>query len=580
MSTCFSRMERNYLLIPIALILLAPLNQVRAQNLETISLKKGVTFNGAVDLNTVGYSASGIPSRRDPFSWFLTGGLNFDLFGYSAPFSFSYSNTSKSYSQPFNQFHFAPQYKWIKTYTGNSSMTFSPYTLAGHMFFGGGVELTPGKWRIAAMYGRLRKAVPFSLSDTLQHSNAAYKRMGYGLKVGYETNGEAVGFSLFTAKDTPHSLPYVLPGNTLTPHQNVALSINGQKKLFTSFFVNVEYGISVLNTNVLANAESGDSVSHDNKNLLQGLLPQNSTNRYFDAINTSIGYQGKQYTLRVQYERIAPEYQTLGAYYFNNDMRNVTVVTNAQMFKNKVTFSTNLGLQTNNLDNSRASTSSRLVGALNVQVAPGGNWNMAANYSNFSSYTKMRPASDPFFRDGLDTLNFYQVSETMGGSITYGFGKAGVKQGLSLNGSYQKATNAAAGTGPPQLSGFLNGALSYSYSFAPANFSLAASLTASTSNAAEMRTTFFGPSINASKSFFKMLKTSYSTSYNQTSGAMTSPVWNNQISLSYAPPGKGEEGSSKSNFRLGINVLRILQGTAQQPAFTELTATFNYSVSF
>jgi hypothetical protein len=65
--------------------------------------------NGSFNLNAVGYKAFGMDQRRDPLNWFLTGNLNFTLFGYSAPFSFSYSNTSKTFSQPFNQFHFAPQ---------------------------------------------------------------------------------------------------------------------------------------------------------------------------------------------------------------------------------------------------------------------------------------------------------------------------------------------------------------------------------------------------------------------------------------------------------------------------------------
>src|SRR4051812_42836366 len=83
-----------------------------SQNLETIGLKKGVKLNGSVNLNTVGYYTTGIQQRRDPFNWFLTGNLNVNLFGYNAPFTFSYSNANKNFSQPFNQFSFAPQYKW------------------------------------------------------------------------------------------------------------------------------------------------------------------------------------------------------------------------------------------------------------------------------------------------------------------------------------------------------------------------------------------------------------------------------------------------------------------------------------
>jgi hypothetical protein len=552
-----------------------------AQNLDVISLKKGLEVNGSVNLNTVGYKAFGIEQRREPFNWFLTGNLNLTLFGYAAPFSFSYSNTNKTFSQPFNQFHFAPQYKWVKTYTGNTSMTFSPYTLAGHLFYGGGVDLTPGKWRISTMYGRLRKAVPFNPVDTLAQPNAAFKRMGYGIKVGYEGNGSNASVSFFTAKDDRSSLSYIPLGTTLTPQQNIAVSIAIRKKLFSKVSLDIEYGLSALNTNTDANTIAIDSVAPSH-NLLKGFLPDNTTTRYFDAVNASLGYQEKNYTIQLKYERIAPEYQTLGAYYFNNDMRNITVAPSLRLFKNKLNLSANTGVQQNNLDNSRSSTSSRIVGAFNVQATPAEKWNISVNYSNFSSYTRVRPLSDPFFREGLDTLNFFQISQTFGGNLMHNFGNKNQQQSISLNGSYQTASNKAAGTAPPQLSDFINGSVSYSYSHTPSSLSLAIALTGNTNNAGGLQATFFGPAVNATKALFeKKLRISYSTSYSKNWGSGTSsPIWNNQSNFAFAPAGKDAKSASKNNFSLSISLLRKLEGTEQQPSFTELTGTFNYSYSF
>lgn len=554
---------------------------MHAQNLEEISLKKGLKINGSINLNSVGYTVSGIPRRRDPFNWFMTGGLTVSMFGYSAPFSFSYSNVNKNFSQPFNQFSFAPQYKWIKTYIGYNSMTFSPYTLAGHVFLGGGVELTPGKWRVAFMYGRLRKAVLIDMLDTLHYTNASYKRMGYGIKVGYETQGNAISFNIFTAKDDPASLPFILPQNVLTPKQNVAMSIAGRKTFFTKFFVDAEYAVSVLNNNIRANSESPDSVVA-NSNLVKGLLPNNTTNQYFDALNTSVGYQGKSYVIRIKYERIAPEYQTLGAYYFNNDMRNITVAPNVRLLKNKITLSANVGVQKNNLNQSRASTTLRTVGAFNAQYMPNEKWNLAGSYSNFSSYTNMRPRVDPNFQNNLDTLNFYQVSETMTGSMSRSLGSREKPQSIIWTGSYQKASNKSAYDKTAQLSDFLTTNVSYSCSIVPSNLTVALSANVYTNNAAGVQSTFFGPTLNTTKSFLdKTLRCSYATSYNQTSSnrAKTSPVWNHVFSFSYAPQNK-KEGNLGNNFSLGINVLRRLDDIDQQPAFTELTGTFNYTFTF
>jgi hypothetical protein len=553
-----------------------------AQNLEELGVKKGVKLNGSFNVNTVGYWAHSIEQRRDPFNWFLTGNLNVNLFGYNAPFSFSYSNADKNFSQPFNQFSFAPQYKWVRTYLGYNAMTFSPYTLSGHVFFGGGAELTPGKWRIAMMYGRLKKAVPFNPADTLQYSNAAFKRMGYGLKVGYENNGDAISANIFTAKDELNSIPFILPEAQLAPQQNVAMSISGRKTLFARVFVEAEYALSALNTDLRVNNEEGDTIDVSTDNLVKGLLPENATSRYFDALNASVGYQGNWYAIRLKYERISPEYQTLGAYYFNNDMENFTIAPTVKLLNGKLNLSANAGLQKNNLDDTRASSTERWVGTLNANYVPGSKWNFAANYSNFTSYTNIRPREDPFFNNTLDTLNFYQVSHTMSGTVMRMLGGKNNPQTLMLNTSYQQASDQSTFDGGTTLSDFRSANLSYSYSFVPSNTTLALAANIYENNAAGFKSTFWGPTLSMTKAFFKKtLKGSLASSYNETSAtnAMSSPVWSNRVALSYSPNGTPDKPSAH-NFALGLNVLRRFKGTEQQPAFTEFTSTFNYTYTF
>lgn len=555
-----------------------------AQNLESIGIKKGVKLNGSVNLNSVGYYAHGIPLRRDPFNWFLTGNLNVNLFGYNAPFSFSYSNANKSYSQPFNQFSFAPQYKWVKTYIGYSSMTFSNYTLAGHVFLGGGVELTPGKWKIAAMYGRLRKAVEFDLNDTLQYNNASFKRMGYGLKVGYESNGSMISANVFTAKDDVNSIPFILQESQLTPQQNIAASINFRQKFFKRFFVEGEYAISAMNKDIRGNVEKSDSTAFKpTYNLLQGLLPENSTSRYYDALNASLGYEGNWYTIRLKFEQISPEYQTLGAYYFNNDMRNMTVAPSVRLFKNRLNLAANAGLQQNNLDKARESTTERVVGSVNANYLPNEFWNVVVNYSNFSSYTNVRPQQDPFFRNTLDTLNFYQVSQTTNVSVLRNLGKKEKPQSVMLNMSYQKAMDNASFEGGSNQSNFITANASYSYSIVPSSMTLAIAGNYYTTTAAGIKMTYWGPTVSVTKSFLeKTLRGSWASSYNETSGnsANASPILNNRLNLSYAPKAKDAGTSSPHTLSLGMNVLNRLKSSEQQPSFTEVTGTVNYTYSF
>ncbi|AYB29174.1 hypothetical protein [Chryseolinea soli] len=570
----------NHLLLTLSFIAL-PYTQLIAQNLEELGLKKGVKINGSVNINTIGYIARGIEQRRDPLNWFAAGNLNVNLFGYNAPFSFSYSNVNKSYSQPFNQFSFTPQYKWVKAYVGYNAMTFSSYTLAGHVFLGGGMELTPGKWRIAAMYGRLKKAVLFNPEDTLQNSNAAYKRMGYGVKIGYESNGDAITANIFTAKDDVHSLPYVLPGSQLTPKQNVAMSLSVRKKFLKRFFVESEYAISVLNNNTKANGEGDTIAITPTHNLVKGLLPENAISRYYDAVRASAGYQGNWFVIQLRYERIAPEYQTLGAYYFNNDMRNITIAPAFRLLQNRLNLGFNAGVQENNLDKSRASVTKRVAGALNATYAPSDQWNFGVNYSNFSSYTNLRPRQDPFYQNTMDTLNFYQVSQTMSGTVMRNLGDKEKPRSVTLSGSYQKA-NDRPSHDHGQQSDFVTLNVAYNHSIVASNTILSVAANAFANRVAGMRSNYFGPTLSITKAMLeKTLRGSWACAYNQTSGNTDiSPILNNRISLNYSPVAEKLDSKSAHSFSLGINILNRLKSVEQQPVYAELTCTINYSYSF
>lgn len=555
-----------------------------AQNLDELGVKKGVKVNGSVNLSTVAYAASGIENRRDPFNWFFTGNLNLNLFGYNAPFSFSYSNAGAKYSQPFNQFNFAPQYKWVKTYVGNTSMTFSPYTLAGHQFYGGGVELTPGKWRFAAMYGRLRKEVLFNPLDSTYDANASFRRMGYGIKAGYDDGGNSLMVSLFGAKDEVNSLPFLLPNTELTPKQNVATSIGGRKKITERIFVEGEYALSILNKDI--RAEVSDSAG---SYFLKGLLPTNATTRHFDAYHASAGYQGNGYGLAVKYERVAPEYETMGAYYFNNDMRNITLVPSLQLFKSRLTLSGNVGIQRNNLDNTRTATTRRFVGAATAGYNPNDRWSFSGGYSNFSTYTRMRPPTDPFFRNGLDSLNFYQLTQAINGMSSFLFGSKERKQSLMLSASFQRANDQATHADLSQLADFYSGSLSYSYSLTPQQATLAASMNYNGSKAPQANSTFWGPNLSVSKGFLnKTLRSSLSGSYNSatTNGLKGNDVINSRLSLTYTPATATEKKSmGKHNLSLGVNWLKKLNGPDNQIptttlGYSEWTVNGNYTFSF
>jgi hypothetical protein len=167
-----------------------------SQNLDKLGKKGMLTVNGGLNYSSVFYNAQGIPNRRQPFTWFVNGNVTLSVLDISLPFTFNYSNNKTSYTQPFNIQSFNPTYKWAKGYAGITSMNFSQYTLANHIFTGGGIELSPKNFKFAAMYGRLKKASEFD-SENNSDINMSYKRMGWGATAGYEKNGHGIKLIYF-----------------------------------------------------------------------------------------------------------------------------------------------------------------------------------------------------------------------------------------------------------------------------------------------------------------------------------------------------------------------------------------------
>lgn len=543
------------------------------QAIDQLDVNKGLQLSGSITTSNIGYLTSGV-KRRDPFSSYLSGNLNLNLFGYSMPFTFSYSNRQASYTQPFNQFRFAPSYKWVKLYIGTANMSFSNYTLSGHLFNGVGVELTPGKWEVAAMYGRMKKAVQPSL-DQQSYIEPSYKRMGYGLKVGYSDTWGRVGVNIFSARDDANSLKMVTPEMQIEPLGNVAVGLNARKTFLKRFYADVEYAFSVVNRldNPLVSIDTLDISEKDN-----------ATSRRFNAINTAVGYQGDIFALALRYERVAPGYRTLGAYYFNNDMQNITIAPSVRLLKGTLQLSANVGIQQDNLDKKKEATTKRWVGSLNAAYNPNEHWNLAASYSNFNTYTKYRMTDDPYFRDELDSLNFYQVSQTLTGSAGYSFGEKDYKHTITGFLSYQQSkdqqdANPAAGT-----TNLYSSNASYTYSIIPRSISFTLGANYNLNEGPGLRTTFVGPSVNVAKGMLKnQLKASAGGTYNYSNTEAETvkkdfSTVNGRFNLTYST--KGDKNATLGHHAgLTLNYLQRI-ASAPDKGYNEWTITVNYTMSF
>lgn len=134
-------MKKIYYIFIFAVIFLQ--NRAFGQDLANLKNEKPVSVSGSLGGSFLGYSASGIAARRDPFFWQLNGTLNISLYGVDIPLSATFSQLNRRFPQPFNQFGLSPRYKSVTAHLGYRNLEFSPYTLSGNVFLGQVFKLHP-----------------------------------------------------------------------------------------------------------------------------------------------------------------------------------------------------------------------------------------------------------------------------------------------------------------------------------------------------------------------------------------------------------------------------------------------------
>ena len=544
-----------------------------SQSLDNIREQEPILVTGFVSTNQIINHQSTESGYISDYSGYYTGSLNISLYGMSVPLTFMYTNKKGNFTHPFNQLTVNPSYKWLRTYIGYSSMSFSPYSLSGHLFFGFGFDVDPpGLFRGSAMYGRLQKAVDH---DTLNANQvAAFKRLGYGIKAGIGESGNFVDVSLFRAFDDTNSVRNMLARNRLVSQENTVISVSFNRQLLNNLVLRGEYASSYMTSDL-----SSDRVKEPNAFLKPPtwFMPVRATTISRNAFRANLTYRRNFYSLGLGYERVDPEYNTLGAYYFTNNMENMTMNFTLNLLESKVTLGGNTGLQRNDLNNTDMNKTKRVVGAGTVSFVPDEKVSLNLGYSNFSSFTNVRSTfdfineTDPF--QNFDTLNFRQISQNTNFAGSYNLGNSeNTRQTLNLNLTWQVSKDRQ-GIDSLIISNFYNSSLSYVISFSSLNLTCNASINFNRNDMSELKSNTWGPIVGASKMFFeKRLRVSLTASYNTTKSDAFPPtnIYNTRLGFAYS---LHQQHNFSANF-----LLQQRQNTVNTS--NTYNFTFGYSYNF
>ena len=530
-----------------------------------------VSLSGNVYTGSYLYGANGIDPHRSPFSGYIGGNLNLSIYKFNIPFSFILSEQERSFQQPFNQFGLSPKYKWLTLHGGYRNLSWSDYTLGGHTFLGGGIELTPGKFRFGAMYGKFTRATQ---TDTIDNfiSTPAFDRYGYTVKLGVGSSTNYVDLIVLHAKDDPSSIPYDTSSYLVTPAENLVAGIRSVQKIGKHFQWDGECAFSIYTDD----AAVTDAIFENSKELLalqnavKDIITVNASTGYHSALQSSFGYTNTNFSAKIQYKRIGPEYNSMGTYFLMNDIQNITLQPSFKLWKRKVIGSGSIGMQQDNLSGAKGVTSRHVIGSALLQVNPKPHYGVSFNYTNYSTGQKAA------LMELNDTTRIALVSQNFSIVPRYTYQMKKMVHTAVLVYSLQTLQDKNIFTSDLTSYNTNNINATYSLTYLPWAGGATLSYNQNTVTGSTITTAFSGVSIGANKSFLKnTLSTSATLLFNGTKVNNVSSGNITNINI-----GAGYQLHKKHRFSANITRIQFNSSSAAVSSYDETTAHIAYTFIF
>ncbi|MEO6253902.1 MAG: hypothetical protein ABIO79_11375 [Ferruginibacter sp.] len=550
-------------LLVAALLFAYNFTMAQSFDVEALAKAKKVDWSGSVGANASVYNARGIANRSNPFTWSFNANVNVRVLEVlDLPFSLTVGKYQTQFTKPYLQFGISPRYKWATLHMGHSNLNFNPYTLSGHSFLGVGAELNPGRFRFAAMYGRLNKAVEV---DTLEGNTQipSFKRMGYGAKIGYGTSENFIDLIYFHAKDNANSIStwkdpeiqqFLGDASTLTPQENNVVGTSARLTI-KQFSFNVDAAISYYNKNM-----ADSQVMKDKKGL--NIAPDKKV-QY--AGKAGIGYHFTRISIKADYERVMPEFVTLGSYFFTTDIENFTLSPSGTFDSSKGSYSLSVGLQKNNLDKTKTETTKRFIGSANIVYNPSAKWAFNLVYNNFS--LRQVRGTEPI----NDSSMLRQVNQTFTFTPGYSIIKDSVvTHNLSVTANYNDVNDRNIITREFTNMKATMFSFNHSSSFIKRSNIISSGLNFNRIKTATSTNTQYGASVGYNQSFFKQaLSAAVGVNYNM---SYVDAVQDGNIITANATAGY----QFKKRHTFSFNASLVRSNSKQFESYTELTGSISY----
>lgn len=393
--------------------------------------------------------------------------------------------------QPFNQFGLSPQLTpWLRLHGGYFSLQLSELTFGELRPLGGGIELSPGPLRLAALYGVVQH--PRAADSSIGFAGA-YRRWVYGGSLGYEAeSGASIRLSFVRLTDDTASIRlHQLLHDTLTGRTDTVRTPALDNAVAALSFQIPAGSVRFSGELALSGYTSNRFSPEKSTELPRWLFPVHYSSNLDGAAKAQLSITpSPSFTLALSGQWIGPGFYTLGYPQLYNDVMEVTVSPALSLVNNTLALRFSAGLRLNNLRSTRLATTRRLLAAAGASWNPTEQFGVDVQYSNFG--TRMEHSNDT-----LRVQNTFQsftlaprlllrsgtTSHLL--SLTYSFSDADDRNPFTRDATRQQTHSAAA---------------LHTVSF-PSTLSLSSALNFSRSNAPTVRTELWSLSETVSYSF-------------------------------------------------------------------------------
>ncbi len=342
--------------------------------ISNIAKSDPLIISGAIGTQNTYYHSSIGAGYRSPWNNSFYANLNISVYGISMPFAFYYGNNNTSWNFPHISFRIDPTYKNWRGHFGRSNMALSPYIM--NMSFNGvGLEYNSQKWRFGAFYGQLRNAINDDPTDPSARS-PQYRRMGWGLKVGYGSSRDYIDVSFLRAYDRLNSVDEYWQ-ERIRPQENIAVAVKAG--------LGVTKWLS-LRGNLAYSAFTSDTESPKLENTVRDPWASAFDARYTSLMriagDISANVTLPNFNTSVFYRMVQPDYTTLGMYYTSNNYQSLGVNVSTTLLK-KIALSATFSGQEDNITRKQLYTTRGFVYSANASTNISQNLNLSVGYNGY-----------------------------------------------------------------------------------------------------------------------------------------------------------------------------------------------------